>query len=455
MFSAYRKFHFVGIGGIGMCGLAEVLHQWGYQVSGSDLNPSENTRHLEKLGIRVSYGHHADNLADSEILIYTSAAASDNPELVSARKKGLKAIKRAELLGQIFSRYQIRIAISGTHGKSTTTGLVASVFIAAQQDPLVIGGGLFKDSRSPVRIGQGESIIVEADEFDRSFLRLYPSHAIVTTIEAEHLDCYASLEDLKSTFLQFIQQVDSNGVVVVCIDEPAVAEIYPQIQRKVITYGLSDSADFNAKSILVRAGRTDFEIYERGVLAGKFQLQLTGAHNVKNALAAVAVARYQGIDWMTIRAGLGQFQGIRRRMEVIYQNEHLILMDDYAHHPTEIEATLKGVRQAYGRRVIAVFQPHLYSRTRDFAKDFARALKLADVVILMEIYPAREAPIPGVTSQLIFDELTDTQAVYVHSLPEAITHIQEIFRPGDLIVTLGAGNVNMIIPQLKELLMPN
>lgn len=454
MLSDYRKYHFVGIGGIGMCGLAEILHHWGYQVSGSDLNPSENTRHLEELGIRVEYGHRSENINDCEILVYTSAAADDNPELVAARRKGLKTIKRAELLGQIFSLYRNRIAVSGTHGKSTTTGLVASIFAAAQQDPLVVGGGILKGSQSPVRIGQGASIIVEADEFDRSFLRLYPSLAVITTIEAEHLDCYESLAELKRTFLQFTHQIDADGVAVVCIDEPAVAEIRPQIERKVITYGLSESADFSAKHLNIEAGRTDFDICEKGVLAGRFQLQLTGAHNVKNALAAAAVARYYGMNWEIIRTGLAQFPGVRRRMEVIYQNEHLILMDDYAHHPTEIEATLSSARQAYRRRIVAVFQPHLYSRTRDFAKDFARALRLADVVILTEIYPAREAPIPGVTSQLIFDELASSQAFYVHSLAEAIEHIQGVFRRGDLIITLGAGNVNTIIPQLKERLSP-
>lgn len=449
MLEQYHKYHFVGIGGIGMCGLAEILHYQGYQVTGSDLAPSDNTRHLASLGIPIFYGHREENIGQAQMVIYTSAAAPDNPELLAAKARGIPILKRAELLGLIFNRYTHRIAVSGTHGKSTTTGLVASIFTKAQKDPLVIGGGISRDSQSPIRLGRGDCVIVEADEFDRSFLQLHPTCAVITTIEAEHLDCYGTFQAVKEAFIQFAQQVEPTGALIICHDEPGIREIKPNLERKVYTYGLTEPADFLANNITLESNGANFDVYAPDLLVGEFRLQLTGLHNVKNALAAIAVARWHGVSWQVIRSGLNQFPGIHRRMEVVYQSDRLLLMDDYAHHPTEIEATLRAIRRTYRRRVIAVFQPHLYSRTRDFAAAFAQALQLADIVILTEIYPAREKPIPGVTSRLIFDHLWKANAYYVKSLEEATSCVQHLYQPGDLIVTLGAGNVNQILPELK------
>lgn len=456
MLNQYHKYHFIGIGGIGMCGLAELLKQRGYHVTGSDLTPSENTSRLEKIDIKIYYSHKAANLQDVEVVVYTSAISDDNPELVAARTQGLLTIKRARLLGEIFRTYPHRIAVSGTHGKTTTTALIGSIFTAASHDPMIIGGGILPQSNSPVRIGSGNVIIAEADEFDRSFLQLYPSTAVITTIEPEHLDCYASIEDIKATFLQFVHQTDNNGAVVICTDEPAVREIQNRIEQSVFSYGINYPADWMAQNINLDGNGSSWEVIFRGKKMGTLSLQIPGNHNIKNALAALAVAHHHGIDWQSIKKGLEQFSGVRRRMEIVAQSSEVILMDDYAHHPTEIKATLTAARQGWHRRLVAIFQPHLYTRTRDFYLEFSQALALADIVILLDIYPAREKALPGISSKLIFDQLVKAKSdglFYVGTAAEAIEQVLRIFQPGDLIITLGAGNVNQILEPLKAKLI--
>jgi len=452
MFSKNRKYHFIGIGGIGMCGLAEYLLHNGQSVSGSDLNPSENTDRLIKLGAAIMFGHRRENVGDCDVLIYSSAVREDNPELAVAEERNIPTMKRAELLGQIFATKSIRIAISGTHGKTTTTSMVGQVMTVAGKDPLIISGGVLKTTGSPVRLGHGDMAIAEADEFDRSFLQLVPTHAIVTTIEEEHLDIYNDLEEIKAAFCNFAQKVPERGWVIACSDEKEIPAFLEKLERPYITYGINGGA-FQARNIHLTGKAGDFKIYREADYLGKIHLNVPGLHNVKNALAAVATATLLDIPFSAIQAGLADFQGVRRRFEIVQENPTQMLVDDYAHHPSEITATLSAARKGWQRRIVAVFQPHLYSRTKDFFKDFATSLLAADVIVLLDIYAARELPLDGVTSQLIYDEILKTRksdVYYVSNKEEALMTLNKIRQAGDMIITLGAGDINKILPKLMD-----
>ncbi len=438
-----KKIHFVGIGGIGMSGLAEIVLSQGFEVSGSDLNESEITKRLESLGVTISLGHNTDNVLDADVLVYSSAVKEDNPELIVAREKKIPVIKRAELLAETM-RMKYGIGIAGTHGKTTTTSMVGLVLTEGGVDPtIIVGGKLSGLGGTNARLGKGEYIVVEADEFDRTFLKLTPTIAAITTLEKEHLDIYKDLDDLKTAFIEFANKVPFYGFVTLCLDEPALQEIIPMINKKIITYGINPQADVKAYNMKHSEFNSTFSVNYFGKELGEITLQIPGVHNVKNALVAVVVALQLGIPFEKIKIALEKFTGVYRRFETKYSNSILVI-DDYAHHPTEINASLSAVRNGWNRRVIAVFQPHLYSRTRDFHKEFGRVFLNSDIFVCTDIYPAREKPIEGITGQIVADAARNFghKKVYYepdkNKIPELLN---DIVQEGDIILTMGAGDI--------------
>jgi UDP-N-acetylmuramate--alanine ligase len=445
MFSSIRKLHFVGIGGIGMSGIAEILSAEGFAVTGSDRAASENTDRLKSLGISVLIGHDASNLApDVDALVYSSAVGSDNPEVAEAHRRKIPVIRRAEMLAEVM-RLKYGIGIAGTHGKTTTTSMVSLVLMEGGIDPTVIVGGRLRGlAGSNARLGKGEFIVVEADEFDRSFLSITPTIAVLTTLETDHLDCYRDLDDIKSAFIQFAGKVPFYGFVVLCLDEPALQDIMPKIKKKIVTYGLNGQADLQAVDIVHRLNLTRFTVLRDGKELGEIELQIPGDHNVQNALAATAVGLELHVPFSKVKTGIEKFTGVFRRWEVKAELDGITVIDDYAHHPTEIRATLAGAKAGWRRRTVCVFQPHLYSRTRDFYDEFGRAFFNADVLIVTDVYPAREEPIQGVTGELIANAAKEFGHKQVHYVPEkkdVPDYLMTITRPGDMVITMGAGDI--------------
>jgi UDP-N-acetylmuramate--alanine ligase len=443
LFFGLKHLHFVGIGGIGMSGIAEVLLNQGFYVTGSDQADSDLIAHLRDLGAEIAIGHAPENVAGAQVVVYSSAVKADNVELVEARARNLPTIPRAEILGELM-RMKYGIAVAGTHGKTTTTSMIGAIMTEAEMDPTIIVGGRVKSLATNARLGSGEFLVAEADEFDRSFLRLTPAIAVITTLETEHLDCYKDLDEIKRAFLQFADQVPFYGSVVACADEPGVAELIPQFRRTVITYGLAEGAQIRALNPEFSATRSHFTVTVRGLRRGDVTLNLPGLHNVKNALAAVGVAEELDIGFEVIRKGLAAFRGVERRFEIQGEAGGVMVVDDYAHHPTEIKATLAAARQGWDRRLIAVFQPHLYTRTRDFAADFGTSFGDADVLIVTGIYGARELPIEGVSGELIAASARAAGHPQVSYLPDKtglVPEIMKAIRPGDMVITLGAGDI--------------
>jgi UDP-N-acetylmuramate--alanine ligase len=445
MFSSFRKLHFVGIGGIGMSGIAEILIDQGFSVTGSDKAPSDNTERLVSLGARVSIGHAAKNLEpDVDALVYSSAVTPDNPELVEAQRRKIPVIRRAEMLAEVM-RLKYGIGIAGTHGKTTTTSMASLILIEGGVDPTVIVGGRLRGlAGSNARLGKGEFIVVEADEFDRSFLSITPTIAVLTTLETDHLDCYRDLEDIKGAFIQFANKVPFYGFVVLCLDEPALQDIMPRIKKKIITYGLNGQADLQAVDIRHSEHRSTFTLLREGAELGQIELQIPGKHNVQNALAAIAVGLSLNVSFEKVRAGIQKFTGVFRRWEVKAEVGGITIVDDYAHHPTEIRATLAGAKAGWRRRVVCVFQPHLYSRTRDFYDEFGRSFFNADVLVLTDVYPAREEPIQGVNGELIVNAAKAVGHKQVHYVPNKADvpgFLLGVVRPGDMVITMGAGDI--------------
>lgn len=452
MFFRITNLHFVGIGGIGMSGIAEVLLNQGFRITGSDLLDSEVIAHLRKLGAEISIGHKAENVSGAQVVVYSSAVKPDNVEVVQAQRLNLLVIPRAEILGELM-RMKYGIAVAGTHGKTTTTSMIAAVMTEAEMDPTIIVGGKVKSLLTNARLGSGEFLVAEADEFDRSFLRLTPVIAVITTLETEHLDTYRNLEDIQNAFLQFAGRVPFYGSVVLCLDEATVADLAPRLQRTVITYGISPQADVRADDIHFSQSSSDFKVIVRGKALGRLNLNQPGLHNVKNALATVGVAEELKIDFKCIRQGLQKFRGVDRRFEIKGEPRGILIVDDYAHHPTEIRATLAAARQGWNRRTIAVFQPHLYTRTRDFAEAFGESFSDADVLIVMGIYGAREEPIPGVSGELISGAARRSGHGNVHYVPERENVLEEILkiaRSGDVVIALGAGDVWKVARDLRQ-----
>ncbi len=443
MFNNIKKVHFVGIGGIGMSGIAEILMNQGFEISGSDKALTEITARLDSLGMKIYEGHSPENLKDIDVLVYSSAVSLDNPEVKAAIERKIPIIKRSEMLAECM-RMKYGIGIAGTHGKTTTTSMVGLTLTEGGIDPtIIVGGKLSGLGGTNARLGQGEFIVVEADEFDRTFLKLTPTIAALTTLESEHLDTYKDLDDIKSAFVEFANKVPFYGFVVLCMDEPALQDIIPQINKKVFTYGLTAQADIRALDISHNKFTSTFTVKYKGEELGSLNLKIPGIHNVKNSLVAVCIAKELGIDFKTIKKALESFTGVYRRFEVKY-NKEILVIDDYAHHPTETSATLAGIRNGWDRRLVAVFQPHLYSRTRDFYQEFGRSFLNTDVFICTDVYPAREKPIEGVTGELIAEaarKFGHKNVIYVDDKNKIPEKLFEIKRNDDIIITMGAGDI--------------
>jgi UDP-N-acetylmuramate--alanine ligase len=453
-FSKIRHIHLVGIGGAGMSGIAEVLFNLGYLVTGSDLKSSETTHRLKNLGIKIQYQHVGENVKDADVVVISSAVKEGNPEVIRAKKRRIPVIRRAEMLGELM-RMKYGIGIAGTHGKTTTTSMVGEVLSEGGLDPTIVVGGRVVNLGSHARLGNGEFMVTEADEYDRSFLQLTPTIAVVTTLEPEHLDYYKDFDEIKSAFLEFVNKVPFYGRVILCWDERNLRELIPQIERPLTTYGLSSGVDLKASSLHLEENHSRFEIQVNGENVGEVTLSVPGTHNVKNSLAAIGVALELDIPWDKIRSGLEKFKGVHRRFEIKGEAKGVMVVDDYAHHPTEIEATLKGAKMGWKRRTIAVFQPHLYSRTRDFHKEFGEALLGSDVLVVTDIYPAREDPIPGITGELVTEsakKLGQKNVFYVPRIEEVAPFLKKMTKENDMVITMGAGDVYKIGTELLNLL---
>jgi len=443
MFKNIKKVHFVGIGGIGMSGIAEILIDQGFEVSGSDRALTEITDHLEKLGAKVFKGHNAENLAEVDVLVYSSAVNTDNPEVAAAIAKNIPIIKRSEMLAETM-RMKYGIGIAGTHGKTTTTSMVGLTLTEGGIDPtIIVGGKLSGLGGTNARLGNGEFIVVEADEFDRTFLKLTPVIAALTTLESEHLDTYKDLDDIKSAFTEFANKVPFYGFVVLCQDEPALLEIIPQINKKIITYGTNPHADVRAVDITHNEFTSNYSVKIGDEILGQINLNVPGLYNVKNSLVAISIAKELGIEFPVIKTALEKFSGVYRRFEIKY-NKEILVVDDYAHHPTETTATLEGIRAGWKRRLVVVFQPHLYSRTRDFFQEFGQSFLNSDVFICTDVYPAREEPIDGVNGKLITDitqKFGHKNVHYVQDKKDVPRFLKEIVKDDDIVVTMGAGDI--------------
>lgn len=428
-----------------MSGIAEILIDQHFTITGSDRAASDNTDRLRELGAHIYIGHQAKNLEpDVDVLVYSSAVSLDNPEVVEAQKRKLPVIRRAEMLAEIM-RLKYGIGIAGTHGKTTTTSMVSLILMEGGIDPtVVVGGRLHGLAGSNARLGKGDFIVVEADEFDRSFLSITPTIAVLTTLETDHLDCYRDLDDIKAAFIQFASKVPFYGFIVLCLDEPALQDIMPKIKKKIITYGLNGQADLQAIDIVHKQNTSRFVVVREGSELGEVTLQIPGKHNVLNALAAIAVGLQLNIPFDKVKSGIEKFSGVFRRWEVKAEIGSITVVDDYAHHPTEIKATLAGAKAGWRRRVICVFQPHLYSRTRDFYDEFGRAFFNADILVLTDVYPAREEPIQGVSGELIANAAKEFGHKQVHYIPDKKAvpdFLMTLKQPGDMIITMGAGDI--------------
>ena len=443
MFKSIRKIHFVGIGGIGMSGIAEILMNQGFEVSGSDLNLTEVTKRLCNLGAKIYEGHSPENVKDVDVLVYSSAVIPDNPEVRAAAERSIPIIKRAEMLAETM-RMQYGIGIAGTHGKTTTTSMVGLTLTEGEFDPtIIVGGKLSGLGGTNARLGNGDFIVVEADEFDRTFLRLTPTIAAITTLESEHLDTYKDLDDIKSAFIEFANKVPFYGFVVLCLDETALQDIIPHINKTIFTYGTTAQADVRAIDIEHEGFHSEYTVIYKGKELGQIRLNIPGVHYVKNSLVAVTIGMELGIDFKIIKQALEKFTGVYRRFETKYKNDILVL-DDYAHHPTETSATLAGIRAAWDRRLIVVFQPHLYSRTRDFYQDFGRSFLNSDVFICTDVYPAREKPIEGISGEMIANitrKFGHKNVHYVADKNKIPAKLMELKKKDDIIITMGAGDI--------------
>lgn len=446
LFGRVRQVHMVGIGGIGMSSIAEVLLLRGFRVTGSDLKRSDVTERLEQLGAVVYEGHRPEHVGDADVVVYSSAVRpQENPEMLEALRRRIPVLPRAEMLGELM-RMKFGIGIAGTHGKTTTTSMVGLVVSEGGFDPTIIVGGKVVAFESNAVAGEGDIIVIEADEYDRTFLRLTPTLAVITSIEPEHLDIYQDLDDLMRAFRQFADSVPFFGAAILCLDDPNVQALVGQLDRRVRTYGLARQAEIRAENIRLEGFGSHFDVLLQGEPLGPIQLQVPGLHNVRNALAAVTVGLELDIPFESIQAGLVRFTGVRRRFERVGEAREVLIIDDYAHHPTEIRATLEAAAAAIpDRRLVAVFQPHLYSRTRDFEEDFARSFVDADVLVVTDVYGAREAPIPGVTGERIVElarRFGHRDAHYVPTRQQIPDYLLEhVLRPGDAVLFMGAGDI--------------
>lgn len=445
MYGNIEKIHFVGIGGIGMSGIAEVLLNLGYQVSGSDLRESDTTERLRSLGGEICIGHAAENLTNVDVVVTSTAVQSDNPEVIEAKHRMVPVIPRAEMLAELM-RMKYGIAIAGTHGKTTTTSMVATVLTHAGIDPTIVIGGKLNTLGSNAKLGQGKFLVAEADESDGSFLTLSPTIAVVTNIDADHLDYYTGgLEQIKDTFVSFINKVPFYGLAVLCQEDRNINEIIPRIKKRFMTYGLSSQADLRATHVKLDGFQTTFTAHYKGYRLGEISFNMPGAHNVLNALACTAVALELDVPFDKIQEGFAQFGGVGRRFTVKGEKNGIMVVDDYGHHPAEIRATLGAARNGWPeRRLVVAFQPHRYSRTKELFNEFVTCFYDADVLVLTDIYAASEQPIPGVTAERLAEETRrhgQRDVTYIADRNDLPDHLAGIVKEGDIVITLGAGNI--------------
>jgi len=426
-----------------MSGIAEVLLNLGFTITGSDRQLSSITERLEKLGAVIYRDHSGEQVLGADVVVISSAVPMDNVEVTAALNLKIPVIRRAEMLGELM-RMKQGVAVAGTHGKTTTTSMVGLVLQEGGFDPTLIVGGRLRSLKTNAKLGEGDYLVVEADEFDRSFLQLTPTVAVITNIESEHLDCYKDVEEIKATFVTFANKVPFYGAVVLCLDEESLQEIIPLLHRRILTYGINPQAEVRGTDPSFHELHTEFTALWRDQVLGMIHLQLPGLHNVKNALAALAVGLELEIPFKKIKKALEEFTGVHRRFEIKADVGGVLIVDDYAHHPTEIKASLKGAQDGWDRRVVTVFQPHLYSRTRDFYHDFGRSFFDADILIVTDIYPAREEPLPGVTGELVANAaraLGHRQVVYIPDQEQVADYLHQIVREGDMVITMGAGDI--------------
>lgn len=457
MYGKIQKIHFVGIGGIGMSGIAEVLINLGYQVSGSDLKESDITRRLASLGGTIAYGHRTENLAEVDVVVTSTAVNLENPEVVEANRRKIPVIPRAEMLAELM-RMKHGIAIAGTHGKTTTTSMVATVLSHGDIDPTVVIGGRLDSIGSNAKLGQGKFLVAEADESDGSFLKLSPTIAVVTNVDEDHLDYYRDLDEIRSTFIDFINKVPFYGLVILCLDDENLQGMIPEVKKRLMTYGLTSQADFQATEIEHQGDRTSFVVHFRGEALGQLSIRMPGRHNVLNALAAVAVGMELDLPFAVIAEGFQDFGGVQRRFQVKGEALEIMVVDDYGHHPVEIKATLAAARSGWNRRVVAVFQPHRYSRTEALFDDFTKAFYQADHVAVMDVYAAGEEPRPQVSAEKLADAIIGhghKSCCYTGDTVATVEHLQAVLQPGDIVITLGAGNVWQVGEELLQLLKKN
>lgn len=459
LFGRTRHVHMVGIGGIGMSGMAEILLHQGYRVSGSDQSETESTERLREIGADIYMGHNAGNITGADVVVYTSAVhAEENVETREALKRQIPVIKRSEMLAELM-RMKYGIGIAGTHGKTTTTTMTGQVVQNGGFDPtIMVGGRVHSFDKTNAVVGKGDIIIVEADEYDRTFLKLSPSIAVITNIEAEHLDIYSDLDDVKKAFIEFAGKVPFYGAVIVCLDDPEIRSILPSLERRIVTYGYNPQASIRAVHVLHKALSSTFSVVVDDQRLGTIQLNAPGEHNVRNALAAIAVGIELGMEFHLIKAGLERFEGVFRRFQVKHESDELIIIDDYAHHPTEVQATISAARNGWPeRRIVAVFQPHLYSRTKEMYKEFGLSFFDAEVLITTDIYPSREKPMEGVTGELISNTAKnfghqDVHYIRVEEVPEKL---KSIVRSGDIVITMGAGDIYKYNQKFTDMMLHN
>jgi UDP-N-acetylmuramate--alanine ligase len=452
MFKKIKHIHFVGIGGIGMSGIAEVLLNLGYRVSGSDMKASDTTDRLKKLGGEIFIGHRAENITSPHVVVISSAVKKDNVEVVAAKEKQIPVIPRAEMLAELM-RLKYGVAIAGAHGKTTTTSMVATVLAAGNIDPTVVIGGKLNSLGTNAKLGQGEFLVAEADESDGSFLKLSPTIAVVTNIDAEHLDYYKDINEIKDAFLVFINKVPFYGVSILCLDEKHIQALIPFVEKRYLTYGMSSQADYQAKDVSLAPLGSRFKVAHHGRDLGWFELSIPGVHNINNSLAAIAVARELDVDVEIIRTALRGFSGVQRRFQVKGEVNGITVVDDYGHHPTEIRATLAAAKAGSGRRVVAVFQPHRYTRTQHLLDEFFTSFNQADTVIIMDIYAAGEQPIPGVSGRAIYDGVKrhgHKDAAFLADRDAVVSHLAGMLKKSDVLITLGAGDVWKVGEALLE-----
>jgi UDP-N-acetylmuramate--alanine ligase len=443
MYKKNQHIHFVGIGGIGMSGIAEVLLNLGYRVSGSDIKHSDSTQRLASLGATIYYGHAREHVKDVDVVVMSSAVQAENPELIEAQERTIPVIPRAEMLAELM-RLKYGIAVAGAHGKTTTTSLIAAVLAHGNIDPTVVIGGRLNITNTNAQLGAGEFLVAEADESDGSFLKLSPTIAVVTNIDREHLDYYRTIRDIKKTFLEFINKVPFYGVAIICLDNENLQSIIPKISKRFLTYGCASQADLQARDIVLQGFKNSFSVFYQEQLLGIITLRIPGMHNVYNALAAIGVGLELNLEFSIIQEALAQFSGVQRRFQIRGEQQGITWVDDYGHHPTEIKMTLKAAKDVWQQRLVVVFQPHRYTRTRDLFREFMVSFYDADVLIVTDIYPAGEIPIAATSGAQFYEGLKNygyKDVTFIAQVEDVTAHLKGIVKNGDIVLTLGAGDV--------------